>query len=285
MESEKLVEKLLLAAAASAIFIVFFIIVFMLRESLPVFLEYGADFVLGMTWKPAEASFGILPMIVATLLVSGLALMVATPLGVACAIFLAEYAPPLVRNVVKPVVEMLVGIPSVIIGFFGLMIIVPFLRTHFGGYGLCLLAGGLTLAIMTLPHIVSISEDAIRAVPRSYREASLALGATKWTTVRKVILPSAKSGILAAIILGLGRAVGETMAVLMVVGNPETPWIPTSLLDPIRPLTSTIILEIEYALWGSMHERSLFAIGVVLFAIVAILNLIAVKVVKRGVMA
>ncbi|MDF2956161.1 MAG: ABC-type phosphate transport system [Candidatus Alkanophagales archaeon MCA70_species_2] len=284
MDREKLVETLLLGLATSAIFIVIFIIIFMLKESFPVFLEYGFDFVFGTLWKPAAGSFGIFPMIVATILVSGLALLIAAPLGVACAIFLAEYAPLLVRNVVKPVVEMLVGIPSVIIGFFGLMVIVPFLRAHLGGYGLCLLAGGITLAIMTLPHVVSISEDAIRAVPRSYREASLALGATKWTTIRRVILPSAKSGVLAAIILGMGRAVGETMAVLMVVGNPETPWIPTSLLDPVRPLTSTIILEIEYALWGSMHERSLFAIGVVLFVIVAILNLIAVKIIKKGVL-
>jgi phosphate transport system permease protein len=170
-----------------------------------------------------------------------------------------------------------------VLGLFGLMVLVVFIRDTIGGYGECILAGWIILAIMTLPHVISISEDSIRAVPCAYKEASLGLGATHLQTIKKVILPNARSGILASLVLGMGNAIGETMAVLMVIGNPNIPWIPTSVLEPVRVLTSTILLEISYAVWGSMHQHALFALGVVLFIIVAILNAITTTVVRKGI--
>lgn len=178
---------------------------------------------------------------------------------------------------------MLVGIPSIVLGFFGLMVLVVFIRDSLGGYGECILAGWILLAIMTLPHVISISEDSIRAVPRAYKEASLAVGATQLQTIRRVILPYARSGIVASVTLGMGNAVGETMAVLMVIGNPNVPWIPSSVLEPVRVLTSTIVLEIGYVAWGSMHQHALFALGIVLFLVVALLNAITTTMIRKGV--
>ncbi len=211
------------------------------------------------------------------------ALAIAASIGIPASIYLAEFSPGWLRNIIKPCVEMLVGIPSIVLGFFGLMVLVVFIRNSFGGYGECILAGWMILAIMTLPHVVSISEDSIRAVPKGYKEASLALGATHLQTTIRVILPNARSGILASLILGMGNAIGETMAVLMVIGNPNIPWIPSSVLEPVRVLTSTIVIEIGYAVWGSMHQHALFALGVVLFIIVAILNVITTAVIRKGV--
>ncbi len=276
---EKIIEKLLLISALASILIVFFIIAFMLKESIPA-LALGWDFLFGMRWQPSHNQFGILPIVVTTFVVGLGALVIAAGIGIPTAIYLAEFSPAWLRNVIKPSVEMLVGIPSVVLGFFGLMVLVVFIRDSFGGYGECILAGWIILAIMTLPHVISISEDSIRAVPVSYREASLALGATQLETIRRVVLPNARSGILASLILGMGNAVGETMAVLMVIGNPEIPWIPHSVLEPVRVLTSTIVLEYSYVVWGSMHQHALFAIGVVLFVIVSILNLVTTVAVK-----
>ncbi|MCP8310129.1 MAG: phosphate ABC transporter permease subunit PstC [Candidatus Methylarchaceae archaeon HK02M1] len=269
----------MLFSATSSILIVFFIIAFMLSEG---WSAINLDFIFGLIWHPKTNEFGILPIIVSTVIVGVGAVFIALVIGIPCAIFLAEFAPNWVRNIIKPSVEMLVGVPSIVLGFFGLMLIVPFIRDNLGGRGECILAGWIILSIMTLPHVISISEDAIRAVPNSYREASLTLGATKWQTVRNITLPNAKSGILASLILGMGNAVGETMAVYMVIGNPNIPWIPTSILDSVRVLTSTIVMEYGYVAWGSQHQHALFAIGVVLFVLVAIINLMARYAIKRG---
>jgi phosphate transport system permease protein len=257
--AEKIVEKLLLIAALSSTFIVFFIIAFMFKEGIPA-LALGGDFFFGMIWSPSHNQYGIVPLVISTFIVGIGALVIAAVIGIPAAIYLAEFSPAWLRNIIKPCVEMLVGIPSIVLGFLGLIMIVTYIRDTFGGYGECILAGWIILAIMTLPHVISISEDSIRAVPKGYKEGSLALGATQLQTIKKVILPNARSGILAAMVLGMGNAIGETMAVLMVIGNPEIPFIPSSILD------------------------ALFALGVVLFIVVAILNLITTAVVRKGAM-
>ncbi len=282
--SERIIEILLFLSAATAVLIVALIIIFLLKEGLPIFIKVGiVDFCLGMNWNPiaiaGEPSYGIFPMIVASFYIAIGSLIIAVPLGLACAVFLAEIAPSWVRSMLKHAIELLVGIPSVILGFIGLVLLVPFIRDHFGGYGFSILAGSIILAIMALPHIISISDDAIRSVPREYKEASLALGATHWHTIRKVILPSARSGIVAAVILGMGNSIGETMAVLMVAGN--TPILPAPLydiLDPVRPMTSNIVLEMGYATGD--HASALFATGIVLFIVVALLNGISHRALK-----
>jgi phosphate transport system permease protein len=278
--AEKIIEKLLFISVLSSILIVLFIIAFMLKESIPA-LALGWDFIFGMTWRPAHNQFGIFPIIVSSFVVGIGALAIAASIGIPTAIYLAEFSPEWLRNIIKPSVEMLVGIPSIVLGFFGLMVFVTWIRDTFGGCGECILAGWIVLSIMTLPHVISISEDSIRSVPKAYKEASLALGATHLQTIRRVILPNARSGILASLILGMGNAVGETMAVLMVIGNPEIPWIPSSILEPVRVLTSTIVLEYSYVVWGSLHQHALFAIGIVLFVIVAIFNLVTTVAIKE----
>jgi phosphate transport system permease protein len=280
--AEKIIEKLLFICALSSILIVFFIIAFIVKEGFPA-LTLGGDFIAGMTWRPSRNQFGILPIVISTFIVGIGSLAIAAAIGIPAAIYLAELSPEWFRNIIKPSIEMLVGIPSIVLGFFGLMILVVFIRDNIGGYGECILAGWIILSIMTLPHVISISEDSIRAVPKAYKEASLGLGATHLQTIRKVILPHARSGILASLVLGMGNAIGETMAVLMVIGNPNIPWIPTSVLEPVRVLTSTIVIEISYAVWGSMHQHALFALGVVLFIIVAILNAITTAIIRTSV--
>jgi phosphate transport system permease protein len=279
---ERIAERLIFVCALSSILIVFFIITFILKEGLPA-LALGREFFFGMTWRPSHEEFGIIPIVISSFIVGLGALGLAAAIGIPAAIYMAEFAPDWLRTIIKPSVEMLVGIPSIVLGLFGLMVLVVFIRDNIGGYGECILAGWIILAIMTLPHVISISEDSIRAVPCAYKEASLGLGATHLQTIKKVILPNARSGILASLVLGMGNAIGETMAVLMVIGNPNIPWIPTSVLEPVRVLTSTILLEISYAVWGSMHQHALFALGVVLFIIVAILNAITTTVVRKGI--
>jgi phosphate transport system permease protein len=278
MRAGYIVSKILFLCASLSAVIVFLITAFLLREGVRA-LNLG--FLFGMTWSPHRELFGIFPTMMGTLCVVVGAVVIATSIGIPSAIFLSEFSPFWVRNIIKSSVEVIVGIPSVVIGFFGLTVLVPFIRDHIGGRGESILAGWIVLAFMILPNLITIAEDSLRAVPRSYREASLALGATKWQTVRSVVLPSASSGIRAALVLGVGRAIGETMAVLMVVGNPETPWIPTGILDRVRMLTSTIAIEFSYAEWGSPHQYALFAIGVVLFFIVTALNFIATFVIRR----
>ena len=280
--AEKILEKLLFICALSSILIVFFIIAFIVKEGFPA-LTLGGDFIAGMTWRPSRNQFGILPIVISTFIVGIGALAIAAAIGIPAAIYLAELAPEWFRNIIKPSIEMLVGIPSIVLGFFGLIVLVVFIRDTIGGYGECILAGWIILSIMTLPHVISISEDSIRAVPEAYKEASLGLGATHLQTIRRVVLPHARSGILASLVLGMGNAIGETMAVLMVIGNPNIPWIPTSVLEQVRVLTSTIVIEISYAVWGSMHQHALFALGVVLFIIVAILNAITTAIIRKSV--
>jgi phosphate transport system permease protein len=280
--AERILEKLLFLCALSSILIVFFIIAFIVKEGFPA-LTLGGDFIAGMTWRPSRNQFGILPIVISTFIVGIGSLAIAAAIGIPAAIYLAELSPEWLRNIIKPSIEMLVGIPSIVLGFFGLIVLVVFIRDTIGGYGECILAGWIILSIMTLPHVISISEDSIRAVPKAYKEASLGLGATHLQTIRRVILPHARSGILASLVLGMGNAIGETMAVLMVIGNPNIPWIPTSVLEQVRVLTSTIVIEISYAVWGSMHQHALFALGVVLFIIVAILNAITTAIIRTSV--
>jgi len=228
------------------------------------------DFITGMNWAPTQkpGEFGIFPMIVGTASVTFGAAILGVPVGICCSIFLAEFAPVKFRNIFRPAIQLLAGIPSVVYGFWGMIFIVPFIREYLGGPGLSILAGSVILAIMMLPTIITISEGSILAVPKPYKEGALALGLTHWQTIKSVILPTAKSGIVAAVILGLGRAVGETMAVIMVLGN--APSLPESILDPIRTLTTNIGIEMGYA--EGVHRNALFATGIVLFLIIMLLN-------------
>jgi phosphate transport system permease protein len=234
-------------------------------------------FLLGTAWYPtAEPSpqFGILALIIGSLVVTLGAILVALPVGLAGAVYLSEVAHPAIRTWLKPTIEILAGIPSVVFGFFGLVVLVPFIQRLFHlNVGETGLAGIIMLAIMALPTVVSVSEDALNAVPRSYREASLALGATRWQTIARVVVPAALSGITAAAMLGVGRAVGETMVVLMVTGNAAQ--IPTSLLVPVRTLTATIAAELGEAPQGGVHYEALFAIGIVLFVVTFMINVVA----------
>jgi phosphate ABC transporter permease protein PstC len=224
-----------------------------------------------------EKSYGLLPMIIGSLFVTAGALVIGVPFGLACAIVLTEFSSKRLRRILKPIIELLAGIPSVVYGFMGVVILVPFIRDNLGGPGLSVLAASIILGIMILPTIISISIDSLEAVPRSYREGSIALGATRWQTTRMVMFPAAKSGIIASIILGMGRAIGETMAVIMIAGNAAI--IPRSLLDPVRTLTSNIALEMGYA--AGEHREALFATGVILFIIIMVLNTIANLTSKR----
>jgi phosphate transport system permease protein len=265
-----------LALASFAVLVA--IAAFTLKEALPALQQIGLlDFLLGREWRPTNGQFGILPMILGTVMVTVGALIFAVPLGVGCAILLAEVAPRRVRVILRPAVELLVGIPSVVYGLVGLVLIVPLVR-EIGGPGLSLAAGVVVLTAMILPTIISISEDSIRAVPKSHREGALALGATDWQTMWRVVLPAARSGIAASIVLAIGRAVGEAMALVMVIGMATA--IPVSPLDPARPLAPSIALEINYA--TGLHRNALFAIGVVLFVLIIIINSIAMIVMKRG---
>lgn len=270
--NDRLVGLALLVVALSAISILLMITVFIFEQGLPIMFRRGiGSFLAGTDWYPSEKSFGLWPMIVGSLYVTLGALIIGVPFGLSCAVVLTEFASSRVRNVIKPLVELLAGIPSVVYGFIGVVVLVPFIRVHFGGPGLSVLAASVILGVMILPTIISISVDSLLAVPSAYREGSLALGATRWQTVRMVLFPAARSGIVSSIILGMGRAVGETMAVIMVAGNSID--VPNSLLAPVRTLTSNIALEMGYA--SGEHREALFATGVVLFVIIMVLNTLA----------
>ncbi len=274
----KFVERVLFLLALSSISSLILITVFIFMEGLPLILQTGLkDFILSSHWAPTKGHFGIGAMIISSLLVTLGALVIGVPLGLACAIVLAEFSHERVKSILKPTLELLAGIPSVVYGFLGVIWLVPLIRNYLGGPGLSLLAASLILGIMILPTVISISIDALSAVPNRYRDGSIALGATQWQTVRRVVLPAASSGIITAIILGMGRAVGETMAVIMVAGNALQ--LPTSILDPVRTLTSNIALELGYA--AGRHREALFATGIVLFVIIMILNLSATLVTRR----
>ena len=271
---DRVIEKALLLAALSAIGILALITIFIFREGLPVVFSKGpGEFLTGTVWQPSRGHYGLVPMIVGSAIVTFGALIIGVPLGLACAVVLAEMAPPRARKILKPTIELLAGIPSVVYGFIGMMILVPWIRNNpaLGGTGSSALAASILLGIMILPTIIGISIDAIEAVPRSYREGSRALGATEWQTITGVVIPAARSGIVAGVILGMGRAVGETMAVIMVAGN--SVQIPDSILKPVRTLTANIALEMSYA--SGQHEQALFATAIVLFIIIMILNSLA----------
>jgi len=275
---EKGVKRLLMITAFSAISALLLIALFILNEGLPFIFKYGpANFLFSSEWQPGSGKFGIFPMIMSSIYVTLGAMVVGAPLGVAGAIFLTEYAPPSVMKIIKPTIELLAAIPSVVYGFIGVMVLAPLIREYFGGPGLSLLAGCIILGVMILPTVISISVDSILAVPRSYREGSLALGATTWQTTHMVTLKAARSGIVASIVLGLGRAIGETMAVIMVAGNSVN--IPNSPLDSVRTLTANIALEMSYA--TGMHRQALFATGVILFIVIIILNSIASTAIRK----
>jgi phosphate transport system permease protein len=275
---EKGVEFTLLAVALTSTAVLALIALFILIEGLPIISKVGVfDFLFGQRWAPTAGSFGIWPMIVGSISVTIGAIVIGVPLGLACTVFLVEFAPPQFTTIMRPAIQLLAGIPSVIYGFWGLIVIVPAIRNILGGPGLSILAGSLILGIMVLPTIISISEDALRALPPNYKEGSLALGATHWQTIWRLQLPAARSGLLAATILGLGRAIGETMAVIMVLGNAVK--LPDSILSPARTLTTNIGIEMSYA--SGEHRQALFATGIVLFVIIMVLNLSANLAVNR----
>lgn len=283
MPLDRVISLVLLLTALTAISGLAVITFFIFREGLPLIMKIGVkDFIMSDQWRPSERSFGILPMIVGSLAVTLGAVAIGLVFGLGCAILLTQFCPPRIAAIIKPAIELLAGIPSVVYGFMGLILLVPLIRDYIGGPGLSILASSIVLGIMVLPTVTSISVDALKAVPRSYREGSLALGATEWQTTHMVQIKAAKSGILAAFILGMGRAIGETMAVIMVSGNAAA--FPKSILDPVRTLTSNIALEMSYASdkpKGESHRNALFATGVVLFVIIMILNTVALYVSKR----
>jgi phosphate ABC transporter permease protein PstC len=277
---EPFIKLALTLSAFLSLLFLFLIFSFILIEGLPLFFKVGfKNIIFGFKWAPTKGHFGIFPMIVSSFLVTVGALIIGAPLGLGCATYLSEYAGKKGKLLLKPALELLAGIPSVVYGFLGVVYIVPLIRNHLGGSGFSLLATSLVLSIMILPTIISISYDSLTSVPQAYREGSLAMGATTWQTIYRVVIPSAKSGILASFILGMGRAIGETMAVIMVAGNALK--IPISLLDPLRTLTSNIALELAYATGD--HRRGLFSAGVVLLVIIMIFNYIANFVIKRNI--
>lgn len=265
---EALVSKILFVTAIFSILSILVIIIFIFKEGFPAIQQYGLlNFIFDLKWDPTNGVFGVLTMIVGSVFVTLLSLLIAVPISLLCAIFMVEVAPNKMRLVLKPVIETLSGIPSVVYGFFGLIVLVPFMRTNFGGTGFSLLTASLILSVMILPTIISVSQDSLKAVPLEYKEASLGLGATRWQTIKNVIFPTALPGILTGVILGMGRAIGETLAVIMVAGN--VTQIPTSIFDPVRTLTSNIALEMGYA--TGLHYNALFGTAIVLFLIIIIL--------------
>lgn len=268
---EKLIEKVFFLSAFISVLSVAIITVFIFYKGGPAIFKIGlTDFIFGGKWDPSADLYGIFPMIVASLYGTLGAVLIGVPIGILTALFIAEVAPPWLTKILKPAVELLAAIPSVVYGFFGLLVIVPLIDEYFGGGGNSLLAVILILGVMILPTVIAISISAIRAVPREYREGSLALGSSKMQTIFCVVLPAAKSGVMASVILGIGRAIGETMAVILVAGN--TPQVPHSLLDRVRTLTGNIAIEMSYA-YG-LQEEALFATGVILFIFIMGLNLL-----------
>lgn len=288
-------EGVFFASASISVIIIIMIAYFVFREGLPIFLDHGVwNMISGSTWNPTRQIYGLFPLIYGTFYVTFIALIIGVPLGLATAIFLAEIANNKAAKIIRPAIELLAGIPSVVYGLFGMVVINEFMRVlqrNFLGnilpddyqWGYSVLSGGIILAIMILPTIINISEDAIRAVPYKYKEGALGLGATHFQTIFGVILPAARSGIVSAVILGMGRAIGETMALIMVVGN--MPIIPDSFLysifSPVSTLTATIALEMGYA--DPTHRSALFAVGMVLFVIIALLNVMGILLNKKAV--
>ncbi len=268
---ENIMKFVFLICAMMAVIAVILICLFLFASGLPAIKEIGVfNFLLGTRWSPLKGFYGILPMIVGSIYVTAGAIIIGVPLGVLCAVFMARFCPKWLYKILKPLVDLLAGIPSIVYGFFGLMALVPIIGRIFGGSGKGVLTASVLLGIMILPTIISVSEAAIRAVPQNYYEGALALGATHERSIYKVTLPAAKSGVAAGVILGIGRAIGEAMAVKMVAGN--QPIIPDSVLSGVRTLTSNIVLEMGYA--TDLHRQALIATAVVLFVFILIINLL-----------
>ncbi|MDD2261462.1 MAG: phosphate ABC transporter permease subunit PstC [Clostridia bacterium] len=276
---ENIMKAVFFASAFMSVISVLLICVFLFANGLPAMKEIGfLEFLLGKEWRPGNDIYGIFPMIIGSLYVTAGALAIGVPIGVLTAVFMARFCPAKLYKIIKPTINLLAGIPSVVYGFFGLMVIVPFIRNTFRVSGTSMLAASIVLGIMILPTIIGMSEAAIRAVPDSYYEGSLALGASHERSVFFSMLPAAKSGILSSIILGMGRAVGETMAVVMVAGN--QPIMPSGLLKGLRTLTANIVLEMGYA--ADLHREALIATAVVLFVFILIINLLF-SAIKKGI--
>ena len=277
--SEAIMKTVFLLSGAVSVLAVVMICWFLFSEGLPTIGKIGAlNFLTGTVWKPLENHFGILPMIVGSCYVTAGAIILGVPVGLLCAIYMAKFCPKRIYRLLKPAIELMAGIPSIIYGFFGLMVIVPVVQELTGTSGKGIITASIMLGIMILPTIISVSEAAIRAVPESYYEGALALGATHEKSVFFTTVPAAKSGIMAGIILGIGRAIGETMAVVMVAGNQAV--IPESLTSGVRTMTINIVLEMGYAAKG-MHRDALIATAVVLFVFILFIN-ICFSLVKRG---
>ncbi|OGX06171.1 MAG: phosphate ABC transporter permease subunit PstC [Omnitrophica bacterium RIFCSPLOWO2_12_FULL_50_11] len=274
---ERVVEGLVFASGMASIIFVILIFVFLLKEGLMLFREFSViKFLLGKHWYPISEppQFGTLPLILGSLWVTLGATAISVPLGIACAIFIGEIASGWLREVLKAGVELLAAIPSIVLGFIGLVTLVPLVKNMFGlSTGLTAFSGSVMLAFMAMPTIVSIMEDALNLVPKTYREGSIAMGATKWQTIRRIILPSAASGIIAAVMLGFGRVIGETMAVMMITGNAAV--IPKSIFQPVRTMTATIAAEMGETVQGSDHYFALFAVAILLFVITFAVNFLA----------
>lgn len=270
--TEKFMKAVFTLSALLSILAVVLICAFLFRQGIPAMLEIGfPEFLGGMVWKPLENKFGIFPMIIGSIYVTAGAIIVGVPVGLLCAVFMAEYCPDKLYSVMKPSIDLLAGIPSIVYGFFALMVIVPAMQKITGTSGKGIITASVMLGIMILPTIISVSEAAIRAVPESYYEGSLALGATGERSIAAVVLPSAKSGIMAAIVLGVGRAIGETMAVTMVAGNQAV--LPQSVMSGVRTMTANIVLEMGYAADG-LHRNALIATAVVLFVFILMINIL-----------
>ncbi len=278
---EKAMQGVFFLTALTSIAAVAIICIFLFWNGVPAMAEIGFfDFLGGQKWSPTNipASFGIFNMIIASIYVTAGAIVIGVPIGVLTAVFLARFCPKPLYKVLKPATELLAGIPSIVYGFFGLMVIVPFIRDNFGGNGTSWLAASIVLGIMILPTIIGVSESALRAVPENYYEGALALGATKERSVFKTILPAAKSGVLAGVVLGIGRALGETMAVVLVAGNQVQ--VPNELTDGLRTLTANIVLEMGYS--TGLHRQALIATGVVLFVFILIITISMQAIKSRG---
>ena len=276
---EKFWEIIFLLAAGFSFLAVLLICLFLFANGIPAIQKIGvADFLFGTKWKPGNDLYGIFPMILGSFYVTAGAVIVGVPVGLMSAVFLSKFCPEWLHKILKPAIDLLAGIPSVVYGFFGLMVIVPAVRNVFGGNGSSILTASILLGMMILPTIISVSESALNAVPQSFYEGSRALGATHERSVFKTMLPAAKSGIMAGIILGIGRAIGETMAIIMVAGNQAR--IPDSILKGIRTLTANIVIEMGYA--TDLHREALIATGVVLFVFILLINLTFNLVKNRG---
>jgi phosphate transport system permease protein len=286
---ELIIETLIRLAGVSTILIVGLIFLFLVREGLPTFLDIPLRALFSSRWYPIEGIFGLWPLLVGSILVTAGAIIIAVPLGLTTAIYLGEIAPPWQQEILKPLIEMLAGIPSIVLGFLGWVVLAPIIQELGAPTGLTAFTGSVILAYMALPTIISISEDALYAVPKDYRDAALAVGATQWQTIHRVVFPAARSGLVMAVMLGIGRAIGETMAVMMVTGNAA--FVPAVGADmpfhPVRTMTATIAAEMGEVAQGSMHYHVLFGIGILLFLITFAINslagrLVGTQVTRRG---